>query len=97
MSQLTYLATAYFHPDWDVEASTPLGVLANFVRDEPPEDVATLRDELAQVLAAGPNEHELGEIWLRRHRALWDPVGNGWSSYAEWFEAMLGALAAGST
>ncbi|HWK93605.1 MAG TPA: contact-dependent growth inhibition system immunity protein [Luteimicrobium sp.] len=92
MNQLEYLARTYFHPDWDVEAGTPEGVLSNFVRDEPPEDVITLRRELGEVLAANPTEDELRDIWLRRCGAQWDPTLRGWRTYREWFDAMLIAV-----
>lgn len=92
MDQLEYLARAYFHPDWDVEASTPTGVMENFVRDEPSEDVAQLGDELASLLSAHPTEDELRAVWQHKCGASWDPVMAGWGTHLQWFRAMLAAV-----
>ncbi|MGC5166714.1 contact-dependent growth inhibition system immunity protein [Luteimicrobium sp. DT211] len=78
MTELEYLARAYFHPDWDVEARPPEAVLAAFVREEPPDDLVTLRRELTQVLAANPGEAELRDLWVRRSGASWDPGLASW-------------------
>ena len=89
MDQLEYLAQTYFHPDWDLEATTAVGVLVNFLRDEPTEDVAALVRELTRILSTSPSEEELHDIWLRRSGALWDPTSGGWQTYREWFDTML--------
>ncbi|GMA25745.1 hypothetical protein GCM10025864_35040 [Luteimicrobium album] len=92
MDQLEYLARAYFHPDWNVEASTPAGAMRNFVRDEPPEDVAQLGEELVLLLSANPTEQELHDVWQHKSGASWDPVITGWGTYRQWFQAMLAAV-----
>jgi len=91
MDRLQYLAHLYFHQDWDLEASTPIDALRNYRREEPIENVQTLRDELMQVLAPNPDEAQLAEAWSRAG-ADWDPRAAQWGTYREWFDAMLAVM-----
>ncbi|QEO14967.1 hypothetical protein FLP10_11465 [Agromyces intestinalis] len=89
--QLVYLARAYFHQDYDLEAPTPIDVVHTFRDDEPPADVELLKEELRSVVASHPSEDELALLWLKEADAAYDPRDDG-LTMTEWFRQMLGAL-----
>ncbi|MGZ4455342.1 MAG: contact-dependent growth inhibition system immunity protein [Nocardioides sp.] len=58
---LELLSGTYFHQDWDVTARDEWGVVDRFVAECP--DVASqLPAEVAAVLAAYPDEHDLDDL-----------------------------------
>ncbi|GMA25744.1 hypothetical protein GCM10025864_35030 [Luteimicrobium album] len=86
---LIYLAETYFHQDWDLNAPTPLGVLQSFKESEATETVGSLRADVQSLLAGDPTEERLRDIWFHQGRADWDPTRHGWTTFREWFEAVL--------
>ena len=93
METLLYLAEAYFHQDWDLNAPTPVGVLEAFSSRETPGTVRSLRSELVAILAGDLTEEQLRDIWLRQGRAEWDPTRHGWATFRAWFDTVLRAAA----
>lgn len=74
---------AYFHEDWDIEADEPDGCLANFIGDDPGDEV--LKKIVSQISAYLDSEG--GEVEIER--GLWDtlrcyyrPAGSGMTARA---------------
>ncbi|WP_103502932.1 contact-dependent growth inhibition system immunity protein [Streptomyces sp. SM14] len=91
MERIQYLAQAYFHQDYDLEAEEPIQVLAEFRDGEPPEVVEELRDAMERVLSSGVSEEELAALWLDRAGASYDPRHDG-TEMSLWFRQMIEAL-----
>ncbi|MFI5716303.1 contact-dependent growth inhibition system immunity protein [Nocardia sp. NPDC051750] len=76
--EIEYLAGAYFHQDYDLEADSPMGVIRKFRTDEAPGQVQALREALRLLIDSGANEQQLAEVWLRRGAgASYDPRTDG--------------------
>lgn len=89
---ITHLAQAYFHQDYDLESGTPIQVLESFRRDEPAEEVDSLRRAIEEVRASGKSEDELAALWISQARASYDPRDDG-IEMSRWFEIITEALA----
>jgi hypothetical protein len=89
--ELTYLARAYFHQDFDLTADSPLGVVRHFVARETAETVAALADELDAILRERRGEQAVRELWLTAGQASYDPARDGLSCLA-WFERIRAVL-----
>lgn len=90
MNQLQYLAGAYFHQDYDLDAESPLALVEQYRDSEPPDDVAGLASEVEALLRFA-DEQSLRETWIKRYRASYEPIRDG-MSYREWFERVLDVL-----
>ena len=73
---------AYFHQDWLMEASTPSGVISNFVRDEPNEVLSGLIAELDELLAGDQDERTLRSA-VDAAQGSFDPTAEG-ETIAQW-------------
>ncbi|MFE7558493.1 contact-dependent growth inhibition system immunity protein [Kitasatospora sp. NPDC057500] len=91
MEKLQYLAQAYFHQDYDLEAEEPIQILTEFRDGEPPEVVEELRNSMERVLSSGAREEELAALWLDRAGACYDPRQDG-LEMSVWFRQMIDAL-----
>ncbi|WP_395245512.1 contact-dependent growth inhibition system immunity protein [Agromyces sp. MMS24-K17] len=91
IDRLAYLGQGYFHPDYDLEADEPFGVVAKFRRLEAEGTTAQLRSELREILAAGHSEDELARLWIDVADSYYDPRNDG-ISLQSWFENMLAAI-----
>jgi hypothetical protein len=89
--QLRHLALAYFHQDFDLEASTPLGVVSLFVSGESSAVVQELASEIRSVLASSLTDTEIREIWINKYGASYDPMADG-IEYRRWFAEILEIL-----
>ncbi|MEW2086893.1 contact-dependent growth inhibition system immunity protein [Streptomyces sp. NPDC005283] len=90
--QIRYLAQAYFHPDYDLEAEEPISILTAFRKNEPAEVVVELRAAMEEVISSGVGEDGLAEIWLDEAGASYDPRENG-IEMSLWFRRMIDSLA----
>ncbi|MEV5982093.1 contact-dependent growth inhibition system immunity protein [Streptomyces sp. NPDC052114] len=88
---MRYLAQAYFHQDYDLEAEEPIQILTEFRQVEPPEVVEELRASLEQILASGMGEGGLAEVWLETAGASYDPRQDG-IAMSLWFHQVIDAL-----
>ncbi len=97
MSQnpIDYLAGAYFHQDYDLEAPSPDLVLVNFRDVESAGTVTETMTALSEALSSG-SEEALADLWLRRAGASYDPRSDG-VSMTDWFSRMVDVLAAGAS
>ncbi|MFB1044434.1 contact-dependent growth inhibition system immunity protein [Streptomyces chrestomyceticus] len=91
MEKLQYLAQAYFHQDYDLEAEEPIQVLAEFRDCEPSEVVEEARGTMERVVTSGMREEELAALWLDRAGACYDPRQDG-IEMSVWFRQMVDAL-----
>ncbi|MEU4313887.1 contact-dependent growth inhibition system immunity protein [Nocardia sp. NPDC024068] len=86
---LDYLAGAYFHQDFDLEADSPLGVVRKFRIAESPERVEAVSAEIRVLLGSGASEDRIAEIWL--HSASYDPRRDG-VAISRWLRTVLDEL-----
>lgn len=89
--QLMYLAQAYFHQDFDLEAPTPLDTVGLFVDSEPPAAVDELVSDLRSVLDSAMTNAEMRELWINDYGASYDPMAEG-IEYRSWFTDILERL-----
>ena len=89
--QLRYLAGAYFHQDYDLDAPTPAGIIANFADTEPPGAIRELAAEIRSILDSGMTEHQIAELWLTTLQASYEPAEDGLTHRA-WLSIVLAAL-----
>jgi hypothetical protein len=71
--KINYLAQAYFHQDYDLEADSPIAIVSLFRGREAPEMVEALKDEISSILASEADESRLAGIWLDEAGACYDP------------------------
>jgi hypothetical protein len=60
-TNLELLFAGYFNQDWDFRASTWLEVVAQYIAEEPPENVRRATTELRQLLTAEHDDRKLEE------------------------------------
>lgn len=89
---ISYLASAYFHQDYDLEADTPLGLVEVFREGEDAATADALRTEIFALLASEPTEEDLVRLWLEEARAAYDPTREG-STVRDWLCSVAEALA----
>lgn len=88
---IRYLAQAYFHQDYDLEAETPVLVLESFRDMESTDNVDALRIAIQELISSGKSEDELAELWIEQARASYDPRDDG-IEMSEWFVTTLDCL-----
>jgi hypothetical protein len=76
-ASISYIASSYFHQDFDLEADTPIGVVKVFRDSEDPEMAEDLQAEIITLLGANPSEEDLSKIWLVDGGADYDPRSSG--------------------
>ena len=91
MQEIRYIASTYFHQDYDLEAATPLGVVVKYKEAESDSTVNGLRCEIVQLLAGGGDEGNLAIAWLKTAGAAYDPRSDGMTLKA-WFSDMFNIL-----
>ncbi|WP_192810033.1 contact-dependent growth inhibition system immunity protein [Actinomadura rudentiformis] len=89
--ELKYLAQAYFHQDYDLEASSPIGAIHNFVRDEPREIRVVLAAEVEALLASSPEASQFRALWVDEWAAAYAPSADT-EAWRAWFEDVLRIL-----
>ena len=92
-TNISYIAQSYFHQDFDVEADTPLGVVAAFRDSEPAAVVEALRAEIVALLESDSTEEDLAKIWLDDADSQYDPETDG-ITVRDWLLGMAEALTA---
>jgi CdiI immunity protein len=75
--RVKYLAQAYFHQDYDLEADSPAGVVSLFREREAPDMVSSLYEEINSILSKEVDESRLARIWLDEAGACYDPREDG--------------------
>lgn len=91
MNEIRYLASTYFHPDYDLEAATPLGVVVKYKESEGVVTISNLRREIIQLLAGRIEEESLAVMWLKTAGASYDPRSDGLTLRA-WFSEIVNLL-----
>ena len=86
--EIDYLAQAYFHPDYDLDADSPIEVIRMYRSAEAPETVAALRRSLHELLSSGLSEDALTDAWLTEAAAQYDPRKDG-LRVSEWLHQIL--------
>jgi hypothetical protein len=89
--QLKYLALAYFHQDYDLDAAAPLEVIRSFRLHESPGAIAELQADLEAVLGSSMTESEIHDLWIREYGAAYDPATDG-KDYRSWFSIVVDEL-----
>jgi hypothetical protein len=90
MSQLRYLAEAYFHQDYALDATTPLDLIREFRSSEPASDVAQLITDIKSFVTR--DESAMRDAWLHDFGASYEPDRRDGMTYREWFERVLEIL-----
>jgi hypothetical protein len=91
--QLIYLARAYFHQDYDLDAPTATGIIANYLASEPAEAIRALAAEIEKMLDSGITDSQIEKLWITTWHAAYEPSTDG-LSYRGWLTATLAALEA---
>ena len=89
--QLMHLARAYFHQDFDLDASTPLEIVRLFATAESPAAIEELVSDIGSVLDSFMTDKEMYELWIGECGASYDPLADG-IEYRRWFTDVLGVL-----
>ena len=89
---LSYLGHSYFHEDYDVEASSPLGVVEKFVDNEIVEYPLMLLAELDGLKKKGITEEEARNLWLVECGAYYEPDVHDGLTYLDWFDQIRDLL-----
>lgn len=79
--KINYLAQAYFHQDYDLEADNPIAIISLFRGRESSEMAEELNAEIASILASRADESRLASIWLDEAGACYDPREDGMSMH----------------
>lgn len=90
VAAVRHFLSAWFHQDWDLEATTWSGVVDLFVRDrrDSPSDISDLVDALRRVASADVDLRDLG--------CEYDPSVDGVSP-SEWLQSIAQYLESTST
>ncbi|KQR10455.1 contact-dependent growth inhibition system immunity protein [Cellulomonas sp. Leaf334] len=88
---ISYFGAAYFHQDYDLEASEPLGVVRNFAGSVNEETISSLRREIVRLLADAQDEDALAHRWINEADSYYDPRDDG-ISLRDWFESVVRVL-----
>ena len=89
--QLTHLAQAYFHQDYDLEFPVPDAVIAAFAEGEGRGAARELVFEIDTMLASRSSESEIADLWVKALGAAYDPTVEG-QTYREWFRHVRDVL-----
>ena len=88
---INYLGETYFHQDYDLEASEPLGVVRNFMGATDEDTISSLRREIVRLLAEVQDEDALAHRWITTADSSYDPRDDG-ITLREWFESVVRVL-----
>ena len=91
MSELEYLARAYFHQDFDLDAPTAIDLVREFRQGETPEISGQLAREVEELLQTG-DESAMRHEWINELGAYYEPDRRSGLTYREWFEKVLEVL-----
>jgi hypothetical protein len=89
--QLTYLAQAYFHQDYDLEAPAPSRIIANFADTEEPGATRELAAEIKTILNSDMTETQISDLWVTALQASYEPAHDGLTTRA-WLTTILDTL-----
>jgi hypothetical protein len=89
--RLAYLASAYFHQDYDLDAPTPAGIIASFLDGEEPAAATELAEEITSILGSDMTETQIGALWATELHASYEPAKDG-LTYRAWLTTVLSAL-----
>lgn len=89
--RMRYLARAYFHQGYDIEAPTPLGVVEAFRADETDAAAAELLADIEDMLATVKAQEDLENIWLGQCGSMYNPKTDG-QTFRAWFDSMRSVL-----
>ncbi|MBE1874793.1 contact-dependent growth inhibition system immunity protein [Myceligenerans pegani] len=91
MNEIRYLASTYFHPDYDLEANSPVGVVVKFREAESSATISALRREIVQLLSDERDDNALAAAWLNLAGAAYDPRSDD-LTFREWFSEIVKVL-----
>jgi hypothetical protein len=86
LEALQCLLDSYLHEDWADDYPGLWAAVDDFTDGEP-EDAARLRADVESVLSQCHTEAEIEQL-LDRLRMVYNPPGDGWSSYRAWLLAV---------
>ncbi|MFD0856289.1 contact-dependent growth inhibition system immunity protein [Actinomadura adrarensis] len=89
--ELPYLAGAYFHQDYDLDADTPPGVVRYFKESETVEVRDALIREVQDLMAEGLDDDNMYRRWVHEWGSCFYP-GNLDISWENWFQDVLEIL-----
>lgn len=91
LPRLAQFFGAYFHQDWDVEAANALGVICNYLKEEPISTVQQSIKEIEQLLAMNLDEEPLKNLLQSDLSCYYDPTiyGISHSDWLHWVQASL--------
>ncbi|MEV5433397.1 contact-dependent growth inhibition system immunity protein [Streptomyces sp. NPDC052701] len=89
--EITCLAQAYFHQDYDLEYDSPIQALVDYREVHDEKTVSALREALQDLIDSGISEEELAALWLEEGLASYDPRADG-ISMSDWFRKMVDVL-----
>ena len=89
--QLTYLADAYFHQDYDLDAPTAADIIRNYLQDEDRGAIRQLAAEIRTILDSDMTDEQIGSLWTGTLKASYEPANDA-LTYRAWLAATLSAL-----
>ena len=84
---------AYFHQDWDLEAETPAGVIALYIRDSSGDRIRQLRTAILRLIDCACENATQEERLLRDFGCYYLPSADG-LTVNEWLQNILTDLSA---
>lgn len=68
---------AYFHQDWEDDASSPEEVVQNYLASASDVEIASLASEIERLLSGHMNEDQLDEMLFRELGCFYSPTADG--------------------
>jgi hypothetical protein len=89
--QLTHLAGAYFHQDYDLDAPTAADIIRDFAHGEGDGARRGLAAEITAILDSAMTSDQIGNLWIKTLGASYEPDRDG-LSYRGWLTSTLQIL-----
>lgn len=80
---LAQFCSCYFHQDWNLDTPDALGVIHNYLQDEPITQVQQTIEDIEQLVTQNFEANQLKEIMVFELSCYYDPTIYG-ISYADW-------------
>lgn len=89
---IKYLATSYFHQDYQLEADSPIGIIDTFIESENAQTSRELLLEISSRFDEGMTEDEARVLWVANSGSSFDPASSG-ESCLGWLRRVRDLLA----
>lgn len=80
---LAQFCSSYFHQDWNLEAPDALGLIHNYLEDEPITQVQQTLEDIENLLTQNLEPNQLKAMIVFEFSCYYDPTVYG-ISYADW-------------